>query len=311
MKNDIQKSYGTLVAQFSAAIAGVELYAGPLTLSLVTSDAMNTSLAGLIAGEKATKQAKAELRERLQAFRTAKAIGRDYMFVARDVLKPHLGKQYSSAWDETGFVHSLSVPRNEDKLSAGLLSLEAYLTAHPEYENTPLQATAARAATVYNELVEARNAVNRQKTTWQLAMTARDLRAAQVRKQLRALIKELSVRLSPLDERWAAFGFNKPGAKVRPDAPTNVAVVSVAENAVAVQWDKSPGAEYYRVSIKVVGVDEEPKVVGTPADTDFMFEELPANADVEVTISAVNKGGESGLSEVVRLRSGAGGDGRP
>ncbi|MBA4149451.1 MAG: hypothetical protein H0X66_15165, partial [Verrucomicrobia bacterium] len=83
MKNDIQKSYGTVVAQMAAAIAGVELYAGPLTLSLVTSDAMNTSLSGLIAGETATKQAKAELRECLQAFRTAKATGRDYMFVAR------------------------------------------------------------------------------------------------------------------------------------------------------------------------------------------------------------------------------------
>ncbi|MBA4147840.1 MAG: fibronectin type III domain-containing protein [Verrucomicrobia bacterium] len=303
MKNDIQKSYGTVVAQFSAAIAGVELYAGPLTLSLVTSDAMNTSLSGLIAGETATKQAKAELLLRLKAFRTAKATGRDYMYVARDVLKPHLGKQYSSAWDETGFVHSLSVPRNEDKLSAGLLSLKAYLTAHPEHENTPLQATAARAATVHNELIAARNAVNRQKTIWELAMTARDLRAAQVRKQLRALIKELSVRLTPLDERWAAFGFNKPGAKVRPDAPTNVTVVSVAENAVAVQWDKAPGAEYYRVSIKVVGVDEEPRVVGTPADTDFMFEELPANAEVEVTISALNNGGESVRSAVVMVRT--------
>ncbi len=134
-------------------------------------------------------------------------------------------------------------------------------------------------------------------------MQQSDAAFALLLKMLRGLVKELSLTLTLDDGRWTAFGFNAPAAKERPETPTNVTAVSVAENAMAVQWDKAPRAEYYRVRIKVVGVDEEPKVVGTPSDTDFMFEELPADAVVEVTISAVNKGGESALSEVVMVRT--------
>jgi len=305
MRNDIQKSYPTLLGQMTEAIAGVEQYAVPLTLSLVTAEAMKASLDGLIAAETVTRQAKAEFLLRLKALRAAHAKARDGMFVARDVLKPHLGKQYSSAWDETGFLYSLSVPRNEAKLAAGLQSLSAYLAAHPGYEVAALNVTAASIAGVREELMSARHAVNREKTAWQLAMTARDGMFAEVRKQLRALKAELSVRLSPLDERWAAFGFNKPGAKDRPKAPENVTVVAMAENKLAVQWDKTPGAEYYRVSIQVMGVDEEPRVVGTPSDPDFVLEEpLPVGAEVRLAIAAVNRGGESRWSEVVAVRIG-------
>ncbi|MBA4149467.1 MAG: fibronectin type III domain-containing protein [Verrucomicrobia bacterium] len=161
------------------------------------------------------------------------------------------------------------------------------------------------ASAVREAMMEARHALNRQKTAWQLAMTARNGAVTEMRRLLRALLKELSVRLSPLDERWVSFGFNKPGAKVRPDAPTNVTVVRISETAESVQWEKAPGADYYRVHARVVGVDAEATVVGTPVDPDFMFESL-ALAETEVWITAMNSGGESRRSEVILVEIGAG-----
>ncbi len=62
---------------------------------------------------------------------------------------------------------------------------------------------------------------------------------------------------------------------------------------MALKWDAAARADYYRVFKKVLGVDEDFVAVGSPADLDFTIENLPANATVEIQISAVNTGGES------------------
>ncbi|MFN7141370.1 MAG: fibronectin type III domain-containing protein, partial [Limisphaerales bacterium] len=89
------------------------------------------------------------------------------------------------------------------------------------------------------------------------------------------------------------------GLKQAPKKPENVSVVLEGETAASVKWSPAPRAQHYRVWVKVMGVDDEAKPVGRAGDCDFTIENLPPNAEVEVSISAVNTGGESGRSDVV------------
>ncbi len=120
-----------------------------------------------------------------------------------------------------------------------------------------------------------------------------------MRLRLRGVVEELNRVLGPLDPRWEAFGLNQPGLKQVPERPGKVNVVVQAGGIAAVKWAKSARAEYYRIWLKVIGVDAEAVPVGSPADLDYTIENLPAGSQVEVSLSAVNNGGESARSEVV------------
>ncbi|MFN7142032.1 MAG: hypothetical protein ACK4UN_22150, partial [Limisphaerales bacterium] len=61
---------------------------------------------------------------------------RSLCFSARDVLKTYLGKQYSTAWIQAGFVGSIAVPRKVDKVLIQLLALKVYFTENTGHENT-------------------------------------------------------------------------------------------------------------------------------------------------------------------------------
>ncbi|MBA4146865.1 MAG: fibronectin type III domain-containing protein [Verrucomicrobia bacterium] len=122
-----------------------------------------------------------------------------------------------------------------------------------------------------------------------------------MRLRIRATISALAQELDSLDMRWDAFGLNQPGLKARPDRPEGVTAILIGPNAISVKWKRSARAEYYRVRRRVNGVDEIMVAVGRPGDLDFTLENLPSNSVIEITVSAVNNGGESVQSEVVIL----------
>ena len=107
------------------------------------------------------------------------------------------------------------------------------------------------------------------------------------------------MKISPMDPRWLAFGFNLPGAQETPDVPANISAVLVGPTAVAVKWEASARASYYRVWMKVHGTEGDYTAVGSPADLDFTIENLPANTALDIVVTAVNDGGESAVSEPV------------
>lgn len=93
------------------------------------------------------------------------------------------------------------------------------------------------------------------------------------------------------------------GAKAIPAVPQNVIATLIGATSVSLKWDASARAAYYRVWKKVVGVDEEYLPVGSPGDRDFTLEGLPANAQVELLVSAVNNGGESQKSTLAVVQT--------
>ena len=301
MQNIVKRTYAGLVTQTTQAIGGLHLYAAQIGVVLVDRTAMNDKLVAYIAGGNIATQEKATLSARRAALRSIAKTAFNYVVSARDMLKTFLGRQYSPAWNEVGFVGSLEVPRSEEKLIQHLQAMAAYFSAHADLENAALNISAARGGAVLDALVAARNAVNSQLTTLQLALSSRNNIGKDLRFMLKSLLKELNLKLHPTDERWSAFGFNKPGAVALPEVPTNVVAVLVSPISAAVKWDHSERADRYRIYEKVLGVDSEMRLVATRENLDLMLEGLPGGKTIQVVVSAVNSRGESQWSPAVSI----------
>ncbi len=177
-------------------------------------------------------------------------------------------------------------------------SFKTFLTANPQHEVADV-ATAALADAALTALTTARAAVTVKRGAVRTLLGTRKQREKVLRARIRGVVEELKRVIGPIDGRWDSFGLNQPGLQQVPDRPRKVTVVLQAGGAAAVKWAKTPRADYYRLWLKVIGVDEEAIPVGTRTDLDYAIETMPAASQVEVSLSAVNNGGESARSEVV------------
>ena len=301
MTNTIPKRNEAL-ATFAGDIAnGLAEHAATLEILQNTEAKVRADMAAYDLASTNFSNGRDLLKTRKDAARVAYYGGTAALILARDNLKPFLGRSYNQAWDGTGLVGALSVPRGMEQVQRLLQKFKVVFANNPSYEVPSKNITAANFDTLHDELDSARSAVNSQDAVRDTLRGVRNEKAVQLRKRLRDTIKELGMKLGPLDPRWKAFGLNMPGAQETPDAPQNIVAVLIGNNAVAVKWARAPRAEYYRVWKKVNGVDQEMIVVGAPGDTDFTIEGLPGNSTVEIAISAVNNGGESILSETVTV----------
>ncbi|MDB6028775.1 MAG: hypothetical protein JWM68_4998 [Verrucomicrobiales bacterium] len=228
-------------------------------------------------------------------------VSRGFLTLGRDNFKPVLGSEYNEGWDNTGLVGSLAIPRNELEVLPLLHSYNQFMTANPTFEVASKDITADAAGALHTQLELAIGAVKLQDGVVSNLMVERDVKAANLRKRMSDLIAELKMRLPGLDGRWKGFGFNPPDAQETPDGIGAVTAVLIGPNTAALKWAAPARAEYYHVFKRVVGVDAEFILVGSPADLDFTLENLPANAHVEIVVSAVNNGGEGQRSGVVTL----------
>ncbi len=223
----------------------------------------------------------------------------EYGLLARDVLKPTLGKRYSAAWNQAGLVGSLKIPTNHEDLQGLMQSMRTIFTNNAAWEAVTHNVTAARAEVLRAGISNKRTAVQSAEGTRKTLLALRDLKVAALRNRLRLFILELGEKIGPLDPQWVSFGLNMPGAKATPAIPQNVSAILIGNNAISVKWDKAARAEYYRVWARVVGSQTELTIMGSPGDRDFTLEGLPSNATVEIAISAINNGGESALSTLL------------
>ncbi|MDB6024174.1 MAG: hypothetical protein JWM68_397 [Verrucomicrobiales bacterium] len=291
----------------AAATDAVELILGGITqvgagVSLphnATAD-INTDLVNQImacGNHEQAKQIKATLRNALLA--VLKEV-QGQIRATRDVSKLNWGNEYSELFTALGFQGSLQVPEGIEELKRMLQAIIAHLTANPTQEVGTL-VTAARAQTLLTALLAAQNAIVAQDVTISTLMNVRDEKFETLRKRISGVYQELRLQLDPLDERWGNFGFYKPGADETPDQVTGLKVTLIGPTAAATKWEASVRASYYRVYIRVIGVDADYRAIGSPADLDFTIENLPANASIDVVVTAVNNGGEGARSEVMHI----------
>ncbi len=226
-------------------------------------------------------------------------VSRNHAMLTRDVLKPHLGREYNVNYEAIGLYGSSTLPYTTLELLPILQAQKNYFVANPTFENEALDVTSLYAQELYDQLFAAYGNTTTKSSALQSARVLRDKASAKLRKRMRAVLNELDFALDPLDSRWEKFGFNKPGASSIPDVPKNLSVILIGPSAAAMKWDASARAESYRVWKKVHGANEEFVLVDSRADLDFVLENLPANSTIEIAVSAMNNGGESQLSPSV------------
>ena len=303
MEQVIPTSVPQLLARGEEAIGGLKQFEVDLELSRVTSAIVTAKVGALRNKRDAFNAGSLALKTSRNRLRSLVRDAVDYLQTSRDVLKTKLGKQYSAAWIPAGFPSGFAVAPISAQLQERVYSMSTFLADNPTYELPGLNMTSARGESLFNDLKAARNAVNLKMSELDDLRKGRDTASKELQSVLRQLVRELGLAMGPLDERWIAFGLNKPGAKATPDAPENVTATLNSNNTIAVKWPRAPRARYYRVSKKVDGVDQELIAVGSPTDANFTIEGLPANATIEIAVSAVNDSGESVKSQVVTVQT--------
>jgi len=287
----------------TAAIDGTRRHEVALEITRNTSAKFEAEQAALVASRKVHEQAKEALRQQRILRDTLLEAARVFAMLARNVWRPHFGNKYSERWTEAGFQGSLQIPLPPDKVILLLESMREFLAKNPSFEVAGLEVTALHLKEKHAALLAAQNAVKRGDVRVKTLQGARDDKFKILRKRIRHLVKELAQILDPNDVLWLDFGLKIPGAKQTPPAPENVTVLPITDTSMAVKWERTPRAEYYRVRTKVEGIDTELKWIGSPTDPAFTLEEIPADKAVEISIAAVNRTGESVWSEVVIVRS--------
>ncbi len=301
MKQNINKTVRGLLGCARFAIEASKLHGDAIGLFHGSAPKMTIDRDALQAARDSYELGRIILRGHRDALNTKIDECREQLRLSRDVLKRYLGIDYNQRWDMTTLVRSIAIPKTPDELLVVLQGFEAYFTNNPAHENPWLNITASHMQTLFQELLTAINNVNTQACTVDQLLHARDEKAERLYKRIRICIEELSLLIDPLDPRWNAFGFNKPGAEQTPDAPEKIEVVVVNETTAMIEIPPTPRANYYRVYKRVIGVDAQPIAVGSPIDPNFTMEDLPRGLSIEFSVSAVNDGGESRLSDTVMI----------
>jgi hypothetical protein len=301
MKNVIPKKIPALLTLAGDAADGAGTHGATIPLLQNTEVNINADIVPLNAALLAYGQATGLLKAKRAVLHDKTKAGRTFITLTRDNLKPLLGNEYNANWDATGMIGSLGVRATDGEVLPLLKTFHDYLVANPALEVDAKDITAVKADDLFTDLKAARTAVNEQETVTNLALALRNSKASLLRKRLRGLISELSQKMGPLDERWLSFGLNKPGAVETPEQVANLVAVLIGPGVVATKWDAAARAKYYHVFKKVVGVDDQYVLVGSPADIDFNLEGLPAGQTVDIVVAAVNNGGEGVQSNKVTL----------
>lgn len=292
-----------MVVLATKIMGALQQFAVSIGLLHVSKAIFEAAVNELLAARDAHESAKVVLATRRAALKVLMVSAQEFITGAREVMKRQFGKRYTQAWDAAGFRNSLRVPRKADELQAMVQSWKTFFTNNAALEVEVLDLSAAYADTLLTNIIAAQTAINLQESAVNNLINIRNDKAEKLQHLVKTLFAELTVKLDPVAAEWLAFGFNKPGLKQTPAAPTGLAATLVSANVVSVKWNRSVRAEYYRVWLKVSGVDTEMVSVATPADRNFTIESLPPNAMVEIAVSAINNGGESAKSEIVTVQT--------
>ena len=301
MTNRIPMKLVDLVQAARTAANGLKDHGVSIGIATNSETNVRADIADFTTKDGTYETAKGSVKTARNAVNTATRNGRLRLTLARDALKPTFGTSYNQAWDLVGLVGSIEIPQAVNKVHELLAHFEEYYTDNPSAEVPTQNITAAQFESLFDTLDTNKNAFKEAELARDNAKTARDASAEQLRKRLRDLIKELSMKMDGDDARWNVFGFNPPEILDVPAVPKGIIAILVGSSAAALKWDRSARAKYYRVWKKVVGVDNELIAVGSPADLDFAIEGLPSNSTIQIAISAVNDTGESAKSQITTL----------
>jgi len=210
-------------------------------------------------------------------------------------LKPVLGMQWNSAWNEAGFISgSLAVPPHPQSL---LLLLSGYYANNPSHEVAEvngIDCTAAACKASSDAIVAAQKASNQANTDAGTAQSNLQDGINAGRARMTGLQSELGQLLDDNDPRWLAFGFDMPGHTSGPDVPENLTVTpgAAGSQALYAHCGDSRRADGFRFIIRNAAGDTILAELLT-TDPEATITGLVSGTKVSATVTARNSTGES------------------
>lgn len=230
----------------------------------------------------------------------------------RAVMEGVHGKKLNAGWAAAGFTEGTAVPQNHDKRHTLLTTMRSYLAANPTQEvtlpqpgGTTLAVTAANALAVLGQFNTARTLVNNADATAALSKQLRTADVDALFDEVSGTTAELRGLLAADDARWESFGLNIPASPNPPEALTDLTLTAAGTGKELAQWQRARRATYYRIFLKVQGVDDEFRFVDRDSDLEYTLKDLPPGSTIAVYVVAANEGGEAAPSPTVTKVVGA------
>ena len=305
-QNPLPKPTGALLILAGKCEAGLTAYATPLNITQITAASLAADAGALSTAMGDFNATRANRTAAHAALQAASAAAKTFLAHGRSVLAAHWGNDYSQNWASAGWTNnSTAVPNVMPDRLALVGTVGAFLAANASYavNAPPIVFTAAQATSVGAAFQAGMDAVGAADTG---ADTAREARAAAeetLRKDLRALIGILNLKLTPNDARWAAFGLNAPGAAVTPKAPTNVQSFPALAGQIHATCDTPSGTDHFRWFVEGPGQTGWTFATDT-ADAEVLLTGQTSGQTVQLRVTAVNPAGESVPSAAISVAVG-------
>jgi hypothetical protein len=237
------------------------------------------------------------------ALRTAQSNARLYVRTCIRSLFPVLGESWNADWNAAGFTGgSLAVPANPMTL---LQQMRAYYVANPTRESVVqgINCNAVTCEATAQALSDAESASNQSNTDSGTAKSNYEKGLAAARARLTALRQELEQLIADDDDRWYAFGFDKPSDPSTPETPANLVATAGAAGSktVIADWDDARRADSYRFRAvnKANGNEIANEIVSDSQISSTL--NAAAGTIVVLTVTGRNSAGESPASEPVEF----------
>lgn len=218
--NTFPSGIGDLFQLASHIGEGLALH-GPWLGTLPPASAFQETRTRLCEAEDAFAVARASKAAASTRVQTADESLTAWLGKARLVVMLAKGGQWSEAWVEAGFTQrGTHVPKQVGARVALARRVVASFARHGEREVAFAGVTAAHGAAIFEEMCAAQTGLRAATEDALGKKRARDLAEKALRREMRCVVIFLSVLLSPGDERWLAFGLNRPrrDARARPPA---------------------------------------------------------------------------------------------
>jgi len=224
----------------------------------------------------------------------------------RDVLERIHGKKHNAGWGAAGFTDGTAVPREHDKRQSLLAAMRSYLAANAGHEATlpqpsgpPLAVTAAAALALGTTFQAAFDLVNAKEGEQANCKNLRDADKDALFDEVSGTIRELGDLLADDDPRWETFGLNIPANPNPPEPVSAATLTAVGPGREELAWPAATRATYYRLFLKIHGVDTDFQFIKRDSDLDHTFTNLTPGTTISAYIIAANPGGEAVPSPTV------------
>jgi len=283
------------------ALQGLTQFEVALGISHVTKAMLEPVLLDARAKSLAYDNARNNKAAAYDALRAKRTAADDFLSSARSYLATFLGDSWSPAWVPLGFNRTMLVlPRRDPERKDMLLRFKQYFVEHPAQESVAANLSAASVDEVYIDLRDAVASATDGTRLVREKRNALDAANALLAKKLFCLRRELEALLDPLDPRWLEFIDRIPGDPHVPEQVTAV-TANVQPGVITLDWPDAPRAARYKVVKQVIGVDAEPVLAATVADSDAQLTGVPSGATVKLQIVAANGVGDAVPSQVIEL----------